>query len=122
MKLVEEKTDEVLLGVFALSMAVYIVIFAAAFAELPISIPPWHQFLLLSFHIIQFCLQLLLYRLAKPRWRLLVSVVLLMAPGVVFLRVAGWTVMGWILSLYWCAALVLGCVFTWTVWLMAWKK
>lgn len=49
-------------------MAVYIVTFAAAFAELPISIPPWHQFLLLSFHIIpMFCLQLLLCRLAKPR-------------------------------------------------------
>lgn len=120
MKPIQTKTDRVLAGVFALSMAAYMMILVTAFAELPINIPSWHQFLLISFHIIpMFCLQLLLCRLEKLRWRLLIPAVLLMSPGIVFLWGAEWAVMAWILFLCWCVAPALGGVLAWIVWLCA---
>ena len=41
------RTDQWLLGCFAVTMAVYTAAFAAAFSDLPLNIPPWHQLLLL---------------------------------------------------------------------------
>ncbi|UQT50328.1 hypothetical protein M5E87_13040 [Flavonifractor plautii] len=44
------RTDQWLLGCFAVTMAVYTAAFTAAFSDLPLNIPPWHQLLLLYFH------------------------------------------------------------------------
>ena len=99
------RTDQWLLGCFAVTMAVYTAAFAAAFSDLPLNIPPWHQLLLLYFHAFpMFFLQLLLCRRARAVWRLLVPLALLAVPGVLFLSAAGWMVMGWFLLLWWCAA------------------
>lgn len=57
----KNRANRFLLAAFLLSLAAYIIIFAACFVDLPIGIPPWHQFLLLYAHSIpMFCLQLLL--------------------------------------------------------------
>ena len=93
------RTDQWLLGCFAVTMAVYTAAFTAAFSDLPLNIPPWHQLLLLYFHAFpMFFLQLLLCRRARAVWRLLVPLALLAVPGVLFLSAAGWMVMGWHLS------------------------
>ena len=94
------RTDQWLLGCFAVTMAVYTAAFTAAFSDLPLNIPPWHQLLLLYFHAFpMFFLQLLLCRRARAVWRLLVPLALLAVPGVLFLSAAGWMVMGWFLLL-----------------------
>ncbi len=117
MKPVTGKTDNILRALFLLSLAAYLVIFVSAFWDLPLNIPPWHQGLLLYFHAIpMFFLQLLLCRLAKPLWRLLVPLALLLVPGLVFVGSAGWYLMGWILFLYWCVAPAAGCALAWLVW------
>ena len=111
------RTDQWLLGCFAVTMAVYTAAFTAAFSDLPLNIPPWHQLLLLYFHAFpMFFLQLLLCRRARLRWRLLIPPVLLAVPGFFFLMAAEWDIRGWILFLFWCAAPVLGCVLAWAVW------
>ena len=103
MKPIMDKTDKILLTLFLMSLAAYLVIFLSAFWDLPLNIPPWHQGLLLYFHSIpMFFLQLLLCRLAKPHWRLFAPLMLLLVPGLVFVGSAGWAVLGWVLFLYWC--------------------
>ena len=105
MKPIMDKTDKILLTLFLMSLAAYLVIFLSAFWDLPLNIPPWHQGLLLYFHSIpMFFLQLLLCRLAKPHWRLFAPLMLLLVPGLVFVGSAGWAVLGWVLFLYWCTA------------------
>jgi hypothetical protein len=113
------RTDQWLLGCFAVTMAVY----TAAFSDLPLNIPPWHQLLLLYFHAFpMFFLQLLLCRRARAVWRLLVPLALLAVPGVLFLSAAGWMVMGWFLLLWWCAAPLLGSALAWLVWAVSLRK
>ena len=117
MKPIMGKTDKILLTLFLMSLAAYLVIFLSAFWDLPLNIPPWHQGLLLYFHSIpMFFLQLLLCRLAKPHWRLFAPLMLLLVPGLVFVGSAGWAVLGWVLFLYWCAAPAAGCILAWVVW------
>ena len=61
MKPIMDKTDKILLTLFLMSLAAYLVIFLSAFWDLPLNIPPWHQGLLLYFHsITMFFLKLLL--------------------------------------------------------------
>ena len=70
MKQIEKKSDTLLLILCLLAFAVYAVIFASAFAELPLNISTWHQLLLLYFPFIPlFFLELLLCRTATLRWR-----------------------------------------------------
>ena len=84
------RTDQWLLGCFAVTMAVYTAAFTAAFSDLPLNIPPWHQLLLLYFHAFpMFFLQLLLCRRARAVWRLLVPLALLAVPGVLCRAAAG---------------------------------
>lgn len=112
----KNRTDKVLLGIFLVSLAVYIAIFADCFSELPLSLTPLQQALLLHFHFIpMFFLQLLLRRRAKLRWRLLIPPVLLLIPGLVFVSTAGWHIMAWILFLFWCIAPAAGCALAWVV-------
>ncbi len=99
------------------AFAAYAVIFAAAFRELPMNIPPVHQLLLLYSHFVpMFLLELLLCRTAKVRWRILLPAVLLILPGLWFLITAEWYVLAWILFGWWCTAPVLGCLAAWAVW------
>ena len=117
MRAVKGRTDKRLFCIFLLSMAIYVVIFATCFVELPVNRPPWHIALLFYFHSIpMFCLQLLLCRLAKLRWRLLVPLAPIVLIGVVVLSVVPWDLLGCVLYLVWCAAPVLGCVLAWAVW------
>lgn len=95
----------------------YLIIFAVCFSELPLNIPPWLQALLLYFHFIPFCLlQLLLCRLVRPLWRLLVSLAALVVPGFVWLCLVGWAALGWVLWAIWCMAPVAGCLLAWMIW------
>ena len=112
----KDRTDKILLAVFLLSLAVYLVNFAVCFSDLPLDAPPWQQMLLLYFHFIpMFCLQLLLCRRAKLLWRLLIPPILLLIPGLVFVGIAEWYMLAWILFLFWCAAPAAGCVLAWAV-------
>ena len=117
------RADKALAVLFTATLAVYLVIFGTAFADLPLRIPPWHQLLLLYFHFFPMCfLQLLLCRQAGVLWRLLVPLALLAVPGAVFLNTAGWMVMGWILFLWWCIAPALGSALGWLLWAALLRK
>ena len=41
MKPIMDKTDKILLTLFLMSLAAYLVIFLSAFWDLPLNIPPW---------------------------------------------------------------------------------
>ena len=117
---IDGKGNAVLLSLTLITFAAYAVIFAAAFADLPMSIPPWHQLLLLYAHFIpMFLLELLLCRTAKVKWRILLPAVLLAVPGLWFVASAEWYAMAWVLAGWWCAAPVLGCLTAWAVWTLS---
>lgn len=114
------KGNTVLLSLTLITFAAYAVIFAAAFADLPMSIPPWHQLLLLYFHFIpMFLLELLLCRTAKLTRRILLPAVLLAVPGLWFVASAEWYAMAWFLAGWWCVSPVLGCLAAWAVWALS---
>ena len=110
----KNRTGQILLIAFVLTLAAYLVMFAACFSQFPISASPLLQFLILYFHAIPMLLiQLLLFRLSKPwRWKLLPFLPMLVV-GLAFLRIAEWHILGWILVLWWCAAPAAGCVLAW---------
>ena len=117
------RADKALAVLFTATLAVYLVIFGTAFADLPLRIPPWHQLLLLYFHFFPMCfLQLLLCRRARVLWRLLIPLALLAVPGVIFLSTADWMVLGWILFLWWCVSPALGSALGWLVWAVFLRK
>lgn len=110
----KNRADKILLAVFLLTLAPYAAFFAYCFSELPLSITPPQQALLLYSHSIpMFFLQLLLCRTAKLRWRLLIPLLLLLIPGLVFTSTAGWHVIAWALFGLWCIAPTAGCVLAW---------
>lgn len=109
--------DRILWVLFWLTMAAYAVVFGSAFSELPLNIPNWHQGLLLYFHFVPaFFLQLSLCRMTGPRRRFLLPVLLLAVPVLVFVAVADWALMAWVLAGFWCLAPLLGCALGWLVW------
>lgn len=111
------RTDLVLLLLTLVTFAAYAVILVTAFWDLPLDIPPEHQFLLLYAHgIPMFSLQLLLCRRAKWGWRLLLPAILLAVPGVWFLAKAQWYLLAWVLVGWWCVAPAAGCLLAWMVW------
>ena len=64
----KNRTDKILLAVFLLTLAPYAAFFAYCFSELPLSITPPQQALLLYSHSISmFFLQLLLCRKGETR-------------------------------------------------------
>lgn len=112
----KNRTDKVLLGIFLVSLAVYIAIFADCFSELPLSLTPLQQALLLYFHFIpMFFLQLLLCRLSKPWWWHLLPFLPLLVTGLVFMVFAEWYILGWVLVLWWCVAPIMGYLLAWAV-------
>ena len=117
------RTDKLLFGLFAAALALYLVIFGTAFADLPLNVPNWHLALLLYFHFFPMLfLQLLLCRRTRVVWRLLVPLALLAVPGVIFLNTADWMAMGWILFLWWCGAPVLASPLGWLAWAVFERK
>lgn len=119
MKPMEPRSNRVLLALFLVSFALYAVIFGTAFADLPLHIPPWHQFLLLYFHFFPMLfLELLLCRTVKARWRIIVPLLPLLLAGLWFLSTAEWYLMAWILFGIWCVPPLLGCVAGWIIWLV----
>lgn len=112
----KNRTNKILLTAFVLTLAVYAVIFADCFSELPIDPTPLHQLLILYFHFIpMFCIQLLLCRLSKPWWQRLIPFLPILAAGLVFMSFAEWYILGWILVLWWCFAPTAGCLLAWAV-------
>lgn len=112
-----DRTDRTLRVLFGLTMAAYAVVFASAFSQLPLNIPPWHQGLLLYSHLIPlFFLQLILCRRARGAWRFAAPLVLLAVPVLVFVAIADWDARAWVLAGVWCIAPVLGCALAWLVW------
>ena len=121
MKGLQKRSNQVLGIFFLLTMIAYLVIFFLCFSELPLNIGPGLQGLLLYFHFIPFCLlQLLLCRLTRPLWRLLVPLALLVIPGFIWLCLCGWMALGWALWAIWCMAPVAGCVLAWIIWAVMW--
>ena len=119
MKPVRRRSDALLVRILVVSLVIYLVFFAFCFGTLPLECPPWQQGVLLSVHLVpMFCLQLLLCRRARAVWRVLVPLAVLAVAGTAFLAAADWSVVGWVLFLYWCTAPVLGCVLAWVVWVM----
>ena len=117
MQNMKQKSNQLLLLLFLLSFLMYAAVFASAFAQLPLRIPPWHQFLLLYAHCIpMFFLELLLCRRANWAWRLRLPVLLLAIPGVWFLATAEWYLLAWVLVGWWCVAPAAGCLLAWMVW------
>lgn len=113
----KEKRNRILLLLFLLSFVVYAVSFYVAFADLPLNIPTWHQFLLLYFHFVpMFFLEWLLCRTAKLRWRILLPLLPLVLVGLWFLSTAEWYLMAWFFFGIWCVPPVLGCLAGWGVW------
>lgn len=107
----------ILFFLFIASFVTYIAIFATAFSNLPLNIPPWHQSLLLFFHFIpMFFLQLLLSVRATWRWKLWSLLLLLGVPGLVFLSFVEWDILGLILFLFWCIAPMLGAALAEIIW------
>lgn len=116
-KIFAERSSRILSALFLVTMAVYVVIFAAAFAELPINIGPLHQCLLLYFHFIpMFLLELLLCKLARPVWRIFVPMIILAIPVLIFAAVAEFHVIAWILAGSWCIAPAAGSLLACLVW------
>lgn len=110
----KDRTDQILLIAFVLTLAAYLVMFVDCFSRFPINASPLLQFLILHFHAIpMFLIQLLLFRLSKPWWRKLLPFLPMLVVGLAFLRIAEWHILGWILVLWWCAAPVIGCVLAW---------
>ena len=110
----KNRTDKILLAVFLLTLTPYAAFFVYCFSELPLSITPPQQALLLYSHSIPiFFLQLLLCRTVKLCWRLLIPLILLLIPGLVFTSTAGWHVIAWVLFGLWCIAPAAGCVLAW---------
>ena len=110
----KNRTDKILLAVFLLSLSAYAAFFVYCFSELPLSVTPPQQALLLYSHSIPiFFLQLLLCRTVKLCWRLLIPLISLLIPGLVFTSAAGWHVIAWVLFGFWCIAPVIGCVLAW---------
>ena len=46
------RADKILFGLFAVTLALYLVVFGTAFADLPLNVPNWHLALLLYFHFL----------------------------------------------------------------------
>ena len=114
---IRSKSEGILLGMFAVTLAFYLMIFATAFSELPLQISHGHQLLLLTFHFFpMFLLQLLLCLRAKWYMKLLLPLALLAIPGFIFLQIADWAAMGWVFYLIWCIAPVSGATLAWGVW------
>ena len=113
----KNRTDKILLAVFLLSLAVYLVNFAVCFSDLPLDAPPWQQMLLLYFHFIpMFCLQLLLCRRTRRRVAaipalVIVGAALLFAYG--YFTATGWDTLGWGILLVLSIAPAAGCVLAW---------
>ena len=111
MKHIQRKSDKVLLVLCIGFFAVYCVIFLSAFSVLPLNIAPWHEKLLRFFHFIpMFFLELLLCRIATPKWRFIIPAIPLVLMGLWFLSHAEWYTLGWILFLAWCIPPALGCL------------
>ena len=110
----KNRTNQILLIAFVLTLAAYLVMFADCFSRFPIDASPLLQFLILHFHAIpMFLIQLLLFRLSKPWWWKLLPFLPMLVVGLVFLRIAEWHILGWILVLWWCTAPAVGCALTW---------
>ena len=98
----KDRTNQILLIAYVLTLAAYLVMFVDCFSRFPIDASPLLQFLILHFHAIpMFLIQLLLFRLP------------MLVVGLAFLRIAEWHILGWILVLWWWAAPVIGCTLAW---------
>lgn len=123
MGLIERRSDRYLLTLCIVLFAVYTAIFASAFADLPLNIPPWHQALLLFSHFVpMFFLELFLCRTVKLGWRVIVPLVPLMLVGFWFLSSAEWHAMAWVLFSLWCVPPLLGCLVAWAVWAICGRR
>lgn len=117
MKRTQLPKSHILQALCVLSFALYALIFASAFAQLPLSIPTWHQHLLLFSHCIpMFFAELCLCQAGKRRWRLPAALLPLVLVGIWFLSTADWHSMAWIFFLCWCIPPLLGCFAAWGVW------
>lgn len=119
----KNRANQVLFGIFLVSFAIYSVLFAACFSELPIHISPLHQGFVFYFHMIpMFFLQLLLCRLEKRRWWLLLPFLPIVMAGILFLGAAEWDPRAWVIVALWCVAPAVGYGLAWAAYRLTKKK
>lgn len=123
-KVLANRSNSIMLALFLSTMIAYIIIFATAFAELPISIGPVHQLLLPYFHFIpMFFLELLLCKLTRPFLQALVPVILLAIPVLIFVATCGFHIMAWVLAGIWSVAPIIGSLLAFLIWRISrWLK
>ncbi len=123
----KNRTDKILLAVFFLSLAAYVVMFYLYFSYEPADpsfFETWFMrrflfWMILGFHAVPtFCLQLLLCRRTR-RW-IAVLLALAITGAVLFLTygfftATGWDNLGYALLLFWSIAPAAGCVLAWAV-------
>lgn len=119
----KNRTDNILLAVFLLSLALYIAAIPQYLNGLPLDWPDWLftacAWLAISFHAIpMFCLQLLLCRKTR-RWvaaaptLVIVGAVLWFTYG--FFTATGWDTLGWSIMMVLSIAPAVGCALGWAV-------
>lgn len=123
----KNRTEQILLAVFFLSLAAYAVMFCVYFIYEPIDpslFEIWFMrrflfWMIIGFHAVPtFCLQLLLCQRTRRRIALLptlaiIGVVLYLTYG--FLTATAWDNLGCALLLFWSAAPAAGCALAWGV-------
>lgn len=109
----KNRTNQILLLLFLVSLAIYGVIFAPCFSVFSINLSPLRQMLVLCFHSVpMFFVQLLLCRLSKRWWWRLIPFLPIIEVGLIFLYFTGWDIPP---VLWWCVAPTAGCLLAWAV-------
>ncbi len=116
MKEIQTGTDRVLLGLFAVSLGMYAVLFSTLLSDLPVSGPEWHVNAVLLAHAIpMFCFQGLLCRQSTFRWQVLAPILMLLPVGLWFLIVCQWDGRAWLIYGLWCAPALLASTLSWLI-------
>lgn len=118
----KNRTDKILLTVFLLSLAFYVVLLPNYLEGLPLDWPDWFfticAWLAVGFHAVPaFCLQLLLCRRVR-RWIAAIPALIIAGAALWFaygfFTATGWDTLGWGIFLVLSAAPAVGCALAWT--------
>lgn len=119
-----KKSNRIVTGGFAVTLAVYVIAAAVCFSDLPLSWQPdWLVQVVMFFQCVpMFFLQILLCGYAKVIWRLVVPIFTMLSVGIPFLHFADWHPMAWIFYGVWAGAAATGCVVGWLIWAISGRK
>lgn len=132
----KNRTDNILLKTFFLSLLAYVVILASFIqyggnnseASWLILFLRWlHLRLVLCFHAVPaFCIQMFAARRAKRKWLALLPSILLVSWFIFclynWITAIGWDTLGWVILLLGSIAPAVGCILAWIVWFVMKKR